>query len=220
MTHRSTLAIKHILRSPALLLLVTLINNCQQKPVINPEALSKELDSIMVVDQQHRDQLQSVQLEYGRDSPEMREMWEQQVERDASNLHRILEIIELVDGYPGKSLVGNASSKVAFFVLQHAPDSVQEQHLHLILQAAEENELDKGLAAMYHDRYLRNRGEPQIFGTQIRTEYQTDSLTGESIEKVYVWPIADTTKIDSVRMWNGLGPLEDYLNIFGVSRWE
>lgn len=30
----------------------------------------------------------------------------------------------------------------------------------------------------------------------------------------------DTTMIDSVRIWNGLGSLEEYLNSFSLSRWE
>lgn len=201
-------------------LILILALGCEQKPAINTEKLAKELDSIMVVDQQYRSQMQGVQQKYGWNSPEMSELWKKQNEIDESNLERILEIIDIVGGYPGKSLVGISSSKVTFYVLQHAPDSIQEQYYELIIKAAKENELDKGLAAMYQDRYLMHRGEHQIFGTQIRSEYETDSLTGERTERTFVWPIADTTNIDSVRMWNGLGPLEDYLNGFGISRWE
>ncbi|MBR08078.1 MAG: hypothetical protein CMP48_10355 [Rickettsiales bacterium] len=201
-------------------LLLLLLFSCEQKPTINKEKLAKELDSIMIVDQQYRSQIQDAQQAYGWDSPEMQELLQKQNELDESNLKRIQEIIDLVDGYPGKSLVGISSSKVAFFVLQHAPDSIQEQYYDLIIQAASEGELDKRLAAMYQDRYLMYRGDPQLFGTQIRTEYELDSITGERIESTYLWPISDTTNIDSVRMWNGLGPLEEYLNGFGISRWE
>lgn len=193
---------------------------CERKTSINTKKLAKELDSIMIVDQKYRANMQDVQQEYGWNSHEMSELLKKQNEIDESNLKRILEIIDLVDGYPGKSLVGISSSKVTFYVLQHAPDSIQEQYYELIINAAEENELDKRLAAMYKDRYLMHRGEPQIFGTQIRSEYEIDSLTGERTERTFVWPIADTTNIDSIRIWNGLGPLEEYLNSFGISRWE
>lgn len=193
---------------------------CELKTSINTKKLAKELDSIMIVDQKYRANMQDVQQEYGWNSSEMSELLKKQSEIDESNLKRILEIIDLVDGYPGKSLVGISSSKVTFYVLQHAPDSIQEQYYELIINAAEENELDKRLAAMYKDRYLMHRGEPQIFGTQIRSEYEIDSLTGERTERTFVWPIADTTNIDSIRIWNGLGPLEEYLNSFGISRWE
>ena len=73
---------------------------------------------------------------------------------------------------------------------------------------------------MYQDRYLMHRGEPQIYGTQLRSEFKIDSMSGAQTERTFVWPIADTTDIDSIRMWNGLGLLEEYLNRFGVSRWE
>lgn len=201
-------------------LLIVLLIGCDQRPFINTKELAEELDSIMVVDQKYRAQMQGVQQEYGWNSPEMSELWKKQNEIDGSNLKRILEIIDLVDGYPGISLVGISSSKVTFYVLQHAPDSIQEQYYNLIIKAAEENELDRRLAAMYQDRYLMHLGEPQVFGTQIQSEYENDSLTGLQTEVTSVWPIADTTNIDSVRMWNGLGPLEDYLNSFGISRWE
>ena len=201
-------------------ILVILALGREPKPNINTEELARELDSIMVVDQKYRAEMQDVQQEYGWNSPEMSELWKKQNEIDQSNLKRVREIIDQVDGYPGKSLVGISSSKVTFYVLQHAPDSIQEQYYDLIITAAEENELDKNLAAMYQDRYLMHRGEPQIFGTQIRSEYETDPLTGERTERTFVWPIADTTNIDSLRTWNGLGPLEDYLNGFGISRWE
>lgn len=201
-------------------ILIIVLFSCNSKPTINTEELTKELDSIMVVDQKYRAQMQEAQQEYGWNSPQMGELWKKQNEIDSSNLKRTLEIIKLVEGYPGKSLVGPSASKATFYVLQHAPDSIQEEYYNLIIKAAEENELDKRLAAMYQDRYLMHRGKDQIYGTQIRMEYETDPLTGERIEKTFVWPIADTTNIDSLRMWNGLRPLEDYLNGFGISRWE
>lgn len=187
---------------------------------IDTLALVKELDSIFELDQKYRAEMQTVQNEFGWNSEEMNELWTKQNNIDSSNLQRILEIIENVGGYPGQSLVGHSASKTTFYVLQHAPDSIQEEYYDMIVEAAKNNELKKGLAAMYQDRYLMHRGEPQIFGTQVRTEYDIDSLTGEKIERTFVWPIADTNNIDSLRLWNGLLNLEDYLNNFGISRWD
>lgn len=208
-------------RHPFIIPLFILLSfSCSQQQAINTEELARELDSIMVLDQIYRAEMQEVLHEFGLDSPEMGEIWQKQNEIDQSNLKRILEIIETVEGYPGKSMVGISASSTAFYVLQHASDSIQQQYYDLIIKAAEENELDKSLAAMYQDRYLMHRGEPQIYGTQLRLEYETDSLTGERIQRTFVWPVADTTNIDSLRMRNGLGPLEEYLNSFGISRWE
>lgn len=174
----------------------------------------------MILDQQYRSQIQAMGAEYAWDSPQMKELWSKQMALDEKNLARILEIIEEVGGYPGKSLVGESASKTTFFVLQHAPEDVQEEHYEMIVNAAREGELNKGLAAMYQDRYLMHRGKPQIFGSQIRGDYVTDSLSGERIQHYVLWPIADTTNIDSLRMWNGMLPLEEYLNGFGLSRWD
>lgn len=187
---------------------------------IDTLALVKELDSIFELDQKYRAEMQSVQNEFGWKSDEMNELRAKQNKVDSSNLQRIVEIIEYIGGYPGQSLVGHSASKTTFYVLQHAPDSIQEQYYDLIVGAAKNNELKRGLAAMYQDRYLMHRGEPQIFGTQVRIEYSVDSLTGQKVETAYVWPIADTTNIDSLRLWNGLLNLEDYLNNFGISRWD
>lgn len=202
------------------LLILLILYSCNSQPSINKEALSKELEEIYQLDQKYRKAMGAVHQEYGFNSPEMNELLVKQQRIDSANLQRVMKIIEQVGGYPGKSLVGQSASEVTFFVLQHAPDSVQERYYDMIINAAKNKELNVSLAAMYQDRYLMHRGKPQIYGTQIRSEYRTDANTGARMDTTYVWPIADTTKIDSLRMWNGLGPLEEYLNKFGISRWE
>ena len=208
------------MRKLKILSVFVILLGCAPDRVVNYELLKNELDSIFIIDQKYRAEMQSVQQEFGWNSSEMSELWAKQNKIDSSILKRIVEIINEVDGYPGKSLVGHSASKTTFYVLQHAPDSVQELYYEMIIEAAKSDELDKRLAAMYQDRYLMHKGEPQIYGTQVRLEFETDSLTGERIERTFVWPIADTTNIDSLRMWNGIGNLEEYLNNFGVSRWE
>ena len=197
-----------------------LILGCNAKKPIDKQALSQELDSIYQLDQKYRGEMQTVQQEFGWDSPEMKELWRKQNPIDSSNMLRIMEIIEEIGDYPGESMVGHSASKAAFYALQHAPDSIQEKYYKLIVKAAKDNQLDKNLAAMYQDRYLMHRGEPQIYGSQIVSTHKTNPETGGSFDSTYVWAIADTTKIDSVRLWNGMGPLEEYLNRFGLSRWK
>lgn len=202
------------------LLAILVLLGCDRPKAIDTATLAIELDSIMKEDQKYRSLMQTVQQKHGWNSPEMDTLWKHQEQTDESNLKRIREIIHLTGGYPGKTLVGSSASEAAFYVLQHAPDSIQEQYYDMIVEAARQDELNKRLAAMYQDRYLMHRGEDQIFGTQIRTEFKTDSLTGERIDKTFLWPIADTTRIDSLRMHHGMMPLEDYLRRFGLSRWK
>ena len=122
--------------------------------------------------------------------------------------------------YPGSSLVGHSTGKVAFYVLQHAPDSIQDKYYNLILEAATNKELNKNLVAMYTDRYLLAKGEKQIYGTQIIRKQILDSISGIAKDTAYLWPVADTISIDSLRLWNGLEPLESYLSNLGLSRWK
>lgn len=184
--------------------------------VVDYEQLTNELDSILILDQKYRYEMEELTW----NTSEWSQLSIKQAKIDSSNVIRIVEIINQIDGYPGKSLVGKSASESAFYVLQHAPDSIQELFYEMIIDAANNSELDKRLAALYQDRYLMHKGEPQIFGTQVRMEFETDSLTGEQIEVTFVWPIADTVNIDSLRMSVGLGNLEEYLGNFGVSRWK
>jgi len=193
---------------------------CNQTSKIDKTALKSELDSIYYADQNIREKMSLVMDEKGWNSPEMNELWALQNQLDASNLKRIIEIIDEVGTYPGKSLVGEPASTTTFYVLQHAPDSIQAIYLDLILDAAKNNELEKKRAALYYDRYLMHKGEPQIYGTQSKTIFFRDPITGKRKDSSYVWPIADTTNIDSIRKSVGLGPLEEYLNRFGLSRWD
>lgn len=199
-----------------------LILACQTSPDIqlDPSKIKVELDSIMLLDQLHRNELNSLYAEYGYDSDEFQTVLKKQNAIDSSNLIYVEDLISRYGKYPGKDLVGNSASEVAFFVLQHAPDSIQTKYLDLILEAAENKDLKKGLVAMFHDRYLINIGEPQIYGSQVGRREELDSVTGKKNVIQFLYPIKDTTKIDSVRLWNGMLPLEDYLNGFGLSRWE
>ena len=201
-------------------LIFLLFLGCNSKSIIDKRVLKIELDSIYQRDQNTREEMSLVITEKGWNSPEMKILWYKQSINDSINLKRIIEIIDEIGGYPGKSLVGDPASKTAFLVLQHASDSIQFIYLDLILEAARNNELDKKSAALFHDRYLMHKDEPQIYGTQIKTIFKRDSVSDEMIESSFVWPIADTTSIDSIRKSVGLGPLEEYLIQFGLSRWD
>lgn len=204
------------------ILCLGILISCQpnSKPEIDPAQTKVELDSIMVLDQKYRQELSSLYSEYGLDSKEFQELLQKQNAIDSTNLIYVEDLIKNYDKYPGKSLVGVSTAEVAFFVLQHATDSIQAKYIDIILDAADNNELKKGSVALYYDRYLINTGAPQLYGTQIGSKEIVDKETGQSNRLNFLYPIKDTTKIDSVRLWNGLGPLEDYLNSYGLSRWE
>lgn len=201
--------------------IVAILTSCQNNSFneIDSTITKVELDSIMVLDQKYRQELNSVFSEFGYDSKEFQSLLKKQNSIDSTNLIYVENLIKKYGKYPGKTLVGQTTGEVAFFVLQHAHDSIQAKYFNLIMEASRNNELKKNSVALFHDRYLINQGKPQIYGSQIGTKEIVDSLTGASKQINYLFPIKDTTKIDSLRMWNGLLPLEDHLNSFGLTRW-
>src|SRR5690606_24880056 len=147
-----------------------------------------------------RSALSSLSFESPLDSIKWKTMAETQRSIDSSNLERILKIIDEIGGYPGKTIVGESASKVAFFVLQHSSPKIQKEHLTLILEAAENHELNKSYAAMFHDRVLMYEGKPQIYGTQIRKDLIFDSLSQKSYSNLSLWLRRYISMVDSVRL--------------------
>ena len=199
---------------------ILLLISCSNQPALDIEKIKHELDSIHVLDQKYRSNPQSLYLKSNGKSRAFQDALEHQSIIDSSNLVYIIDLINKVGTYPGKSLFGHSASSVSFFVLQHAPDTIQSKYIDLILKASEDNELKRSLVSMYYDRYLMHQGKPQLYGTQIKTEKILDKSTGQIKDTMFVWAIQDTTRIDSLRLWNGLLPLEPYLNSFGLSRWQ
>ena len=194
---------------------------CQELSTpLNVERIKVELDSIMLLDQKYRNELQSLNEEFGYESIEFQTILRKQHQIDSTNLIYVEDLIQQFGKYPGKSLVGLSRADVAFYILQHSDPSIQEKYLDLILEASEQSELMKRNVALYHDRYLLNKGEPQIYGSQVHGREVMDSVTDTKELEYYLPPIRDTNNIDSLRMWNGLGPLENQLKPYGLSRWD
>lgn len=210
------------MKSICLIIVIIFIQSCQMQPIekLDPAKIKMELDSIMVLDQMYRNELNGLFQDYGYESSEFQNVFKKQEKIDSTNLIYVENLIATYGKYPGNSLVGHSTGKVAFFVLQHASDTIQSKYLDLILEASKNKELNKRYVAMFHDRYLVYKGESQIYGTQIRVKETTDSISGKTENISYCYPIRDTVKIDSLRLWNGLLDLEGYLNSFGLSRWD
>ncbi len=184
------------------------------------EAVKAQLEQVKERDQRHRQAISQLHDQPTSDAATIDSLWVLQTALDEENLEAVIRILDELDQYPGRSLVGSEASEAVFYVLQHAPDSIQIKYLDLILTAAAASELNKRLAAMYHDRALMNQGKPQIYGTQYKSVFRLDTVTGQRMDSIYHWPMRDTTKIDSIRLWNGLGPLEESLQSIGLSRWK
>ncbi|WP_344976210.1 DUF6624 domain-containing protein [Compostibacter hankyongensis] len=184
------------------LLLLTLLNThtAFSQARINI-TLKRQLDSVMILDQQYRGILTEMSDPLKRDSisralsiPQKElesRIWKLQSEIDSSNLIFIEHVFRQY-GYPGKSLVGSPSNESAWYVIQHS-DKI-EKYIDLIYEAGQKKELPFRLVAMMEDRYLVNQGKEQVYGTQV-----TCRLLKNGKNECFVWPIKDAEKVNERR---------------------
>lgn len=122
--------------------------------------------------------------------------------RDDERTERLGEILDEY-GWPGRDLVGEDGSTAAWVIAQHSDLDVefQERALDLLRAAVDEGQASPGDLAYLTDRVAANRGEPQVYGTQI------GCVDGEP----QVGELQDPETVDERRAEAGLGPLEEYL---------
>lgn len=95
-----------------------------------------------------------------------------------------------------------------WLVVQHSPyDQYMEQYIERFRQWAERSDLSKSRVALMTDRILMNKGEPQIYGSQIT------SRNGGPNE---LYDLRDPEYVDYRRAQMGMGPLQEYAQRFGV----
>lgn len=180
----------------------TLLMNAQQK--VN-EALKKELDEIMKVDQGYRmlftseitpEQKKHLLKDLNIDSEQFeKKRWELVAEHDTLNIKRIESIISQY-GYPGKTLVGEPTNHAAWYVIQHSTKIAK--YLPLIKEAGEKKEIPFTWVAMMEDRYLMNENREQIYGTQGKGE-MTKGTDGTPVFVNFVWPVKDLKNVNKRR---------------------
>ncbi len=168
--------------------------------------MMEEFDQIIYEDQRYRLEMNEVEEKYGYESPQMDSLWALQNHADSLNTMRITEIID-EKGYPGKSMVGDGHASTAFLVIQHAELAVQEKYLPIISKAADDGEVRWSSVALLVDRVNMRQGKPQIYGSQVRKDPETNEF--------YFSRIAEPYKVDSIRATVGMRPLQSY-----ADNWE
>ena len=111
----------------------------------------------------------------------------------------------IANGYPGKSVVGEESSLIAWNVLQHNPEKIPA-YLPLVKKAAQAGEIPKTSAAMMEDRYLMMEGKPQVYGTQ--------GMSYDDARGSFIWPIENPEAVNQRRKEAGFTEtVEEYAKI-------
>ena len=161
-------------------------------------SLKQRLDSIAALDNKYRSLMQTQSLEERKKMGESMGLSEAEYSGDLSQMQTVLDSVNMIfieryflnNGYPGKSVVGEESSLVAWNVLQHNPDKIP-LYLPLVKKAAEDGEIPKTSAAIMEDRYLMMEGKPQIYGTQ--------GMSYDDTRGSFIWPLENPENVNERR---------------------
>lgn len=134
------------------------------------------------------------------------------VRNDLINLVKIEKIIEK-QGYPGKSLVGEKESDVAWEVIQHSTLEVRKKYLTLLKNEADKNEIRFTLYALTLDRILMEENKPQKYGSQAKSVI----LKTTEEKKLIIWPIDNPKNVDKLRRKAGFDEsIKKYAKHLGI----
>ena len=97
------------------------------------------------------------------------------------------------------------SYKTIWIVIDHASLEKQVQHLPLIEQMALEGLIERDNYATLFDRIAMKQNMPQRYGSQAVQFGAPDNM------HLYIWPVEDAEKLDSLRATVGMSPINDYL---------
>lgn len=160
------------------------------------EALAAELVALSDEDQRVRAELLAEGTLFDGYNPRMEEVHV----RNAARLEAIVD----EHGWPGRDLVGEAGSRAAFLVVQHAISlpSLQRRALPLLEEVAERGDVDPVQVAYLDDRIRTHEGRGQRYGTQFDWDEN-----GE----LSPLPLEDPEGVDERRAAVGLPPLEEKL---------
>ena len=167
--------------------------------------LKNQVDQLMIKDQQYRKLMDykgpekdSLANQFGIEVDSLSKyLWSLQDKSDSSNWTEI-ETIFQTKGYPGKTLVGEPSNEVAWYVLQHNLQKIKK-YFPLIKEAGKKGELPYSLVAKMQDRLLMMNNKKQIYGTQATGLKILNAKTGEKEFKWIIWPVKNPKEVNKRR---------------------
>jgi hypothetical protein len=116
-------------------------------------------------------------------------------------------------GYPGYNLVGKEGSNNFWLMVQHSDKDIdfQSRVLEKLKIEVESKNADGSNYGLLTDRVKINKGEKQIYGTQV-------TYTDEG--QAYPKPLLDSANVNKRRAEVGLEPIEQYLNMMTLMHFE
>ncbi len=172
-------------------------------------AVQKLLGTIFTEDQTRRQEYGKLEQRYGWGAKESQDGRAAIRQMNTRHLTTVDSLITQY-GYPGKTLVGQPTNQVAFMVIQESNNrATHEKYLAMIQEAAMKNELDRASAAFLTDQVKVQKGEKQVYATQIRI-----NNTGQR----ELYPVENEADIEKLRKEMDLEPLPVYLRRMGVQK--
>lgn len=188
-------------------LLQTAKKNREQREAKLDKGLTAKLERVYYDDQYLRLQIDSLQKKYGQDSKEMKELWKTILYKDSQNLIIVKEIID-TKGWLGPDEIGEEGANTLFYVIQHADPATHDKYLPALRKAVQEGNAKPQQLALLEDRTRVNKGQKQIYGSQLSFDPR--------INKYVFEPIEDEINVNKRRALMGLGTLEEYAKLFGI----
>ena len=166
------------------------------------------LDKIYFDDQSTRSQIRAKEKKYGRDSKEMRALFQKMRKNDSINQIKVKKILD-TQGWPSKKIIGVKGAYTLFLVIQHADLKTHIKYLPLITKAVNNGNLPKSEYAMFYDRLILGQGKKQVYGTQLRVSRES--------KNPYVLPIEDVKNVDKRRAEMGLNTMQENLKRWNLT---
>jgi len=174
----------------------------KQNSIAITEDLIAVLDTIWSTEQTPITLRDSLIQKYGADSKEAQVQQEIYKKNHAINEKRIKEILDK-NGWPDKNIIGEQGNWTICNVIQHSDNEIRIKYLPMMRQAVKDKKLEARFLVRAEDRIATERGDPQIYGGQMKYYPETKSFN--------VWPVYDPVNIDKRRAKIGLGPIAEHL---------
>ena len=196
-------------------LFISCSNNSQSTEVQTPpppvENLVAFLDTIFRTEQEPIRLRDAFMKTHGDESKEFLEQQEIYEKNHAINEKKISAILDK-SGWPEKEIIGERGNRTICNVIQHAENDIRIKYLPMMKQAVLDKQLNPQLLVRAEDRIATERGDPQIYGGQMKFYPETKSFN--------VWPVFDPVNIDKRRAAIGLGPIAEFLKIRFDFEWN
>ena len=129
---------------------------------------------------------------------------------DSVNVIKVSKILD-ERGWVGNDLVGAQASDAIYYAMQHADLQTLVKYFPLLKEAVERKTVRIEFLAYMDDRIAVGQGREQTYGSLLGFNSQTG--------KYFVHPVKDPQEVDRRRDLVGLGPMNDYVRMYGI-KWD